>query len=296
MKKCKICDKELIKQKVYCSTKCQYDGYKVRTANRVKKICENCNKEFEIKESSLKYGRGKCCSRKCVDKNKKQTYLGENNPMYGVKHTDKRKMELSDMMVETWKDDKYRNSVKNGQLKFMKENGYWPGTDDISKEKRRKTNLERYGVEHNWNGEYGDRKCDKTALKKYGKSTIDIAHKFLFNKKSTSIENKVKDILDKNNIEYIKNFRVVYELDSGYYKIYDFYLKDKNVLIECDGDYWHGNPKFFEKLNEIQIKNVRNDKFKTELAMDCGFELLRFWEYEIHNDNFENKFIRVLNG
>ncbi|MBC8428557.1 hypothetical protein H8D04_01600 [bacterium] len=292
MKKCKICDKELIKQKVYCSTKCQYDGYKVRTANRVKKICENCNKEFEIKESSLKYGRGKCCSRKCVDKNKKQTYLGENNPMYGVKHTDKRKMELSDMMVETWKSEFHRKNVKLGLERYIKCGGKFQ--TEIGNEKRRKTNLERYGVEViGFNIEEIRKKSEKTCIERYGKTNYELMLDGLHKCKKTSIEKKMEDILINNNIKYKRNFRLFYDLK---FKIYDFYLKDKNILIECDGDYWHGNPKFFEKLNETQIKNIENDKFKNILAENNGFDLLRFWEYEIHDDNFENKFIGVLNG
>jgi len=57
----------------------------------------------------------------------------------------------------------------------------------------------------------------------------------------------------------------------------------------------NGNTKFFKRLNEVQIKNIKNDLFKNELAINSGYEILRFWENEIHQDNFENEFLRVLN-
>jgi len=59
----------------------------------VDRVCENCGVSFKIKLSSLKYGRGRCCSRNCVDQNKSRTYLGENNPMHG-KYKPRTELEL----------------------------------------------------------------------------------------------------------------------------------------------------------------------------------------------------------
>jgi len=69
-------------------------------------------------------------------------------------------------------------------------------------------------------------------------------------------------------------------------KIYDFYIPSKNMLVEVDGDYFHGNPLIYESkdLNKMQIRNMKNDKFKNVLAKGNGYKLERVWENELHND------------
>lgn len=66
---------------------------------------------------------------------------------------------------------------------------------------------------------------------------------------------------------------------------YDYLLKDTNILIECDGDFWHGNLSTgkYENLSHIQEQNQINDIYKTALAQKAGYFLFRFWEYEIMN-------------
>jgi very-short-patch-repair endonuclease len=69
-------------------------------------------------------------------------------------------------------------------------------------------------------------------------------------------------------------------------KIFDFYIPSKNMLIEVDGDYFHGNPLIYEQkdLNKMQIRNIRNDKFKDVLAKGNGYTIERVWEYDLNND------------
>jgi very-short-patch-repair endonuclease len=69
-------------------------------------------------------------------------------------------------------------------------------------------------------------------------------------------------------------------------KIYDFYVPSKNMMVEIDGDYFHANPLIYEQkdLNKMQIRNVRNDKFKDVLAKGNGYEIERVWEYDLNND------------
>lgn len=74
-------------------------------------------------------------------------------------------------------------------------------------------------------------------------------------------------------------------------KIFDFYIPSKNMIIEIDGDYFHANPLIYESkdLNKMQIRNMRNDKFKETLAKGHGFNIERVWEYELKNDYSEQK-------
>lgn len=97
-------------------------------------------------------------------------------------------------------------------------------------------------------------------------------------KKQTKIEIKVEEFLLENNIQYERNKRM------GTF-FFDFYLKDHNLVIECDGDYWHANPKFYanKKLYEVQIKNIDRDIRKNKFLLENRVDFLRFWEFDIHN-------------
>ena len=72
------------------------------------------------------------------------------------------------------------------------------------------------------------------------------------------------------------------------WKHYDIALDDYPILIEVDGDYWHGNEEFIKesrsKRNLMQLKNKQNDYLKNWLAKSNGFKLLRIWESDIKND------------
>ena len=39
-------------------------------------------------------------------------------------------------------------------------------------------------------------------------------------------------------------------------KIFDFYVPEKNALIEVDGDYWHGYNIPLNEMNHIQKKSI----------------------------------------
>ena len=88
--------------------------------------------------------------------------------------------------------------------------------------------------------------------------------------------------------------RIGIELEEQFqigYKFYDFKVKGKNILVEFDGSYYHGDPKLFEKseLNSMQKKNMRNDKFKDKLAAANGYKLIRIWENDFNSNPNEVK-------
>ncbi len=98
-------------------------------------------------------------------------------------------------------------------------------------------------------------------------------------KRNTSIELKIKEFLKENNI----NFTEQYILKNRF--IFDFYIKGTNILIECDGDYWHSLPK-----------RIKLDKEKDITAIENGFKVIRLKEIEIRN-NFnkcKNNILEVL--
>lgn len=114
------------------------------------------------------------------------------------------------------------------------------------------------------------------------KIVIDRLNKAMMNQhKATKIEIKISEYLESENIEFIKNMKI------NYFYV-DFYLPLYNIVLECDGDYWHSNPKFYKNKNltDVQIKNLDRDKRKNKMLEDNKIKYLRFWEYDIHN-NFD---------
>lgn len=293
MKNCEECGKETTNKK-YCSRDCQYESYRgERRTEWVERECKYCEEKFEIKKSGLKHGKGKYCSVECCDEHKKETYKGEKNPMYGTEMSEKAKKKKRKTMVQKWKTD-WRDEVmkthRKSRKKFKEKNGCWPGHTEEAKEKRRKTMLKRHGKEHNWNGEYGERKCDKTFKEKYGKPShimfLEAGRKALRNK-NTSIEKKVENILKKQDITFEK------QKQMGEFAP-DFWLPKYELVIEADGDYWHGHPEKYDELDETQKSSKKSDKRKDKYIQKQGYNIKHFWGSEIKNEDFEAKLKQVI--
>lgn len=301
--RCQSCEKEFEAKKQlvdsgkkYCSVECQYKGYRVQKNERIKLNCLFCDSEFEdLKRLGKKEGiQKKYCSRKCKDTHQKELYQGEGNPVYGQEHSEEWKKWQSERVTKMWESEEHRDKVQKGQERFREESGHWFGRSEGSNENRKETYLEQYGVDHNWKVKEIRKKCDTTCFERHGLIGIEIAHKELLRKKETKIETKIKNILIDNEIKFKKNFCISFD---GKKRMFDFYLKEYNLLIEADGDYWHSNPTTFKELNETQKKNKLNDDFKNYIAKELGYNLIRFWEMDINKSEFENVFLKeIKNG
>jgi very-short-patch-repair endonuclease len=293
-KKCEICDKNYKpkrKEQKYCSVECQHNSYRKKTAERVKINCQYCGLEFEVRKNKVeKYGV-KYCTKKCADLHKKITYLKEGNPAFGTKRTEEQKNNTSIRIKELWKSEEYRNKIKESIIKFVEKSGYYPGTDNHSKMKRKKTMIERYNVPHNWVGKYGERDCDKTTINIYGKTStqmlIDYSHHY---SKKTDIEKMFEIILEELDIPHQCKYRIYdKEKINFWFKEYDFLILNTNLLIEVDGDYWHGNKNVFSELSDFQKSVQMDDRIKENFAISKGYDVVRFWGSDIKKNRYEVK-------
>jgi len=294
MNNCKNCQKET-KNKVYCSIECQHIGYKKLKVDRVKINCLLCNKEFETLQNKIDNGK-KYCSRVCKDSHQKELYIKEGNPVYNIEHTDEWKKWNSERMKKLWETEEHKEKVKIGQEIFFEENGFWVGTNAEACLKRIETNLELYGVDNISRLPETTIKRDETCLKKYGLTSIGVLRNGnKVKNKNTKIEKKIALLLIESGVKFETQYDIFYEKNK--FKSYDFYLKDLNLLIEADGDYWHGNPKKYNDLNllnEIQKNNKLNDEFKNKLALDNHYNIIRFWECEINKKNFKYELFKQI--
>lgn len=108
---------------------------------------------------------------------------------------------------------------------------------------------------------------------------------------------------DMNSIEFIlasllNSLGVEFEYESVYVfenKTYipDFYIRDYNLIIECFGDYWHANPKFYTSKDVVFRNPVSNiyerDDLKRLNFENRGYQYIVFWEYDLRNNLEEIK-------
>lgn len=97
---------------------------------------------------------------------------------------------------------------------------------------------------------------------------------------TSKLEEKfAKEFLDKIGVKYQYQY-----LAEDIKRYYDFYLPEQRVLIEVDGDFYHGYGKLYEQMSPMQKKNNRVDEIKNQWAALHSIPLLRFWEHDINKN------------
>ena len=195
-------------------------------------------------------GKEATCSISCLTKLRK-TWKGDASPKKGILCSELAKSNISKARKTQGND--YRRGFK-----FTQE----------SKDKMSKTAKENALKLRYKNGMSGK------------SHTPESIQKIFSHRKMNKLERFVADILDSNQIQYYFQFFIN---KNGICKSYDFKLKDSNILLEIDGDFWHGNESSkykFENYKEVQ----KNDELKTKIAIEEGYRLIRIWESEIKKD------------
>jgi len=243
-----------------------FNDYILKYPNRTKTAIK-----VKIKKLKLKH------TKEQTSNIKSRLYSGSGNGMYGKESWSKGKTKFDcDILMESSK-----------KISLIKKEMYKKGLLDISGKKNG-----MYGKEPWSKGKtkYNDARLMESAIKlskirsniwkslsneEKDKRIGDLSLASNKAKKDTKIEIIIKEKLVDLNIKFVKNYRC-----NRF--IFDFYLIDYNFVIECQGDYWHGNPNIFLNLNEIQLKNRERDKKKEKYLSDNNIKSLFLWENEIY--------------
>ena len=195
-----------------------------------------------------------------------------------TKKTDKRVKKLGEKTSKTrkklFKERKLVGPNKNKKLseehkQHLKEN-HWskrdgyinPNKGKVSKRKN-KTYEEIYDIEK-------AKKLKEDARKRRAKQ--------VFPTTDTKIELKIQNFLKQLGIEFFTH-QYIKQIEHAYQC--DIFIPLMNLVIECDGDYWHSYPT-----------GTEIDHIRTKELIDGGFKVLRLWEFEIKKLNvndFEDK-------
>lgn len=248
--KCENCGKLINKENIYIS----------RAKIIIPKYCcDNCYNEnlSKYKEKQILNMKTKTC---CICG--KQYIYDNSRPRLGTCENEKCKRIAR---------EKLNNKIKET---------HWTHKDNKNDiiEKRINTRLKN---DKEQNRQYTAWNKGKTGI--YSKETIEKIRQATIKQLSeqrvhkTGIEKIIENLLKENNI----NYKYSFILEN---RQFDFCLLDYNIIIECDGDYWHGNPKFYSILTEQQKMKQKDDLIKTNIAKKNNFFVFHFWEYDINNN------------
>lgn len=185
--------------------------------------------------------------------------MDKSSPMKGKHHTEEAKMKnrLSHLGKSAWNKGKKMSLTHPGLIPWNK-------------------------------GKQGTFRHSEEAKRKIRESRA----KQIFPIKDSLLEIKIQNFLKQLNIEFIlhKNIK---EIKHNYQC--DIFIPSMNLVIECDGDYWHGNinnPRF-KILNKSQINTKERDNIRTKELIEKGFRVLRLWESDIEKMNFKDFIERI---
>ena len=105
--------------------------------------------------------------------------------------------------------------------------------------------------------------------------------KQIFPKKDTSIEVKIQNFLKQLEVDFFTHQYM--KIEHGYQC--DILVPSMNLVIECDGNYWHKYPVG----NDI-------DHVRTKELINKGFKVLRLWEFEIKKLNIDGFKQKIINN
>lgn len=156
---------------------------------------------------------------------------GENNPVHRIKNRELVNRKISAGLL---KSEKHKLAMKS----------------KVRSSKLRLSSLGRQA------SEVTKQKCRINAL-----NTLEKLRK---NNKVSKIEKIVEKLLIQNKFNFVSQQRLLNITKA------DFFIPDKNIVIYCDGDYWHSLPDYIKRDRRINKKLLEN-----------GYKVLRFWEKEI---------------
>ena len=138
---------------------------------------------------------------------------------------------------------------------------------------------------------YGKRRAERIRLK-----VKEARAKQILPIKDTSIEIKIQNFLKQLGIDFFTH-QYIKEIEHSYQC--DIIIPRMNLVLECDGDYWHGNPIFFPNPTTMQQGHINRDRIRTIELIAKGFRVLRLWENEIKVmkiEDFKDKLNKIKNG
>lgn len=277
----------------------KYDYSKVEYVNNSTKVCIVCPKHGEFLQTPKNHLKGFGCS-KCTDKynyttnewiNKaKQIHEGKydySKVKYIESHT--KVCIICPIHGEFWQMPYLHINNKNGCPKcnrFKKSN-----TEEFIR-KAKEIHGGKYGYSK---VEYINSKMKVCIMCKKHGEFMQSPHMHLLGQgcpkcKSSKLENSIKRILDKNEIDYVFQYRNKKLLGN---QTFDFFIPNKNIALECQGgqhfylaDFGKHDLEYSKKeFNLIQ----QRDNLKIQKCKENGIKLIHYVPFEKYYGTYKNE-------
>jgi very-short-patch-repair endonuclease len=303
--------------KFYCSKECKgsyWHEHRTGSNNpkskpKVSVSCFHCSSKFEVERWRLKSTKRFFCSKECKGKWMSENYSGENNASYKKETHVKLTCPQCSKEFETSKTqhdrfklnfcskkciDEYKTGKPNGRV-YPKitcicpicEKEYAQSRDA---NRRKKTCSKECGYRlraitrdkkvtlkcKHCGKSYKTHKCEEERSKYCSRSCLACDKIASTIHSSTVPEMIAKKALDLLKLENVHQHRIEQ-------MTVDFYLPTMNIVLEVQGDYWHGNPAIYsyKGLDEIQRSNRIRDKKRRIVLKEKGFAVVYVWERDL---------------
>lgn len=256
------------------------------TAFNVKKRCHKeawtpkVNDTYK-KTCTERYGVDNVSKSNVIKEKKKQTFIKN----YGVDNIFKSKefiKWLDEYMLEKFGKKRITNGQKisDAQRAFTKDK--W----DARLLKIQNTCISNFGYDNYSKVPEQRNNISKKAKERWANYTDDQRSKILAKWRCgvwvSKLEIRIQNILNELQIEYTT--QKFFKKHS-----YDFFIKNLNLFIEVQGDFWHANPKIYKESDELPFPkgNVyakdlwKYDKIKKDNVNAAGYDLIAIWETEM---------------
>jgi hypothetical protein len=205
-----------------------------------KRICKKCGNEiFHKTEKLLK--RAIKLDRVCYSCSNTEKAIGENNSMFGKKHTEETKLKIKEKRKKQVITEETRDKMSISHKQRLEEFNHWVGKKhSLETIEKMKLNVSKRIIDNKWHPSFNREACLK--IEEYGKQ-------YGF------------------NFQHALNGGEFFIEELGYWV--DGYDKEKNVVIE----YYEPAHKYFVERDEKRINNIKE-------FLNCEVIILKEWELQ----------------
>ena len=274
MKKCHTCKKEIIENKIFCNKHCYFlrSDYGKHSEETKKKIAIGNSKPMTVnRKLAMSNARTYKPSQTLLEKLEQLWSFRYLSPCVikeavGLKNSEKVYKRL------------FKTYCKIDQFKFM------PGNWQLEHYQK----LIELATQNVW---------FKTIAKILGFGQKQVYHiskklNLPINTRDPNVYSSITSKPELLVISWIKNegYDISTQYPLGNF-LYDCHVKNTNILIEVNGDYWHCNPKVYTTgaINEMQKSHIRRDFAKKGFASKQGYYLITVWEKDINENSEKTK-------
>jgi G:T-mismatch repair DNA endonuclease (very short patch repair protein) len=273
--------------------KCKFCGKEVERINRHLDFCKNIPSGISKDEAfieEIKHNFGDNIIREVINDYTNDLSLPDIYKKYGLSyHYTQKILVINGITLRGISESATKITANKHRKTCMEKYGVENVSQvDVFKEKKKKTFTKNYGVDNIWKSE----EYKQFTRDRWNSYTDEEKTKLLNICKKrqgtiSQLEKKIVSCLIDLGIEIETQFKF-----KKYFHKYDIKIKNANLLIEVNGDFWHANPDKYGpedilnfsntnhiKANDIWKKDEKNKKF----AEKNNYKILYIWESDIIN-------------